>query len=122
MQSDIQFTAQKPSPILDLHIYNGDKPNSFVYYEDDGLTYQFEKGEYFRRTITFDPGSRTIRFSKAEGRFSSKFTTIRLILHSFDDVMTVRAAGKDYSLKLKSVNERSIEIPEGNGDVLIMTY
>ncbi len=116
MQSDIQHTSQKPSPIMDLHIYNGDKANSFVYYEDDGSTYQYEKGEYFRRTITFDPVSRAIRFSKAEGSLASKFTTIRLILHSFDDVMTIRSDENDYSIKLKSVNERTVEVPINNSE------
>ena len=30
MQSDIQYTAQKPSPTLELHIYNGAVPNTFT--------------------------------------------------------------------------------------------
>ena len=121
MQSDIQYTAQMPSSILDLHVYNGDKPNSFVFYEDDGLTYQFENGQYLSRMISFDPVKKVIRFSKAEGSFKSKFTAIRLILHSFDEVMTMRSNGKDYSLKLKSVNERTIEFPVTDEE-MVFTY
>ncbi|MEI7498887.1 MAG: TIM-barrel domain-containing protein [Bacteroidota bacterium] len=111
MQSDIQFTAQKPSPVLDLHIYNGNKPNSFTYYEDDGSTYQFENGQFYRRKITFDPGKKTIDISKAEGSFASKYTSFRLIFHSFDNLMTIKSNGNDYSLKLKSTTERFVEIP-----------
>jgi alpha-glucosidase len=122
MQSDIQYTAQKPSPVMDLHIYNGDKPNSYVYYEDDGSTYQYENGSYFRRTITFDPVRKVISFSKAEGTFVSKFTSVRLILHSFEDLMIMRAGGKDYSVKLKSVRERSVEIPMGGGEEVVVGY
>ena len=118
MQSDIQHTAQKPSPVMDLHIYNGDKPNTFTYYEDDGLTYQYEGGQFFSRKITFDPIRKVISFSKPDGNFTSKFTTIRLVLHSFDDVMTIRSNGKEYSLKLKSVKERTVEVPCGAGEMI----
>ncbi|MFZ4521497.1 MAG: TIM-barrel domain-containing protein [Bacteroidales bacterium] len=119
MQSDIQHTDQKPAPTLDLHIYNGESPNTYSYYEDDGLTYDFEKGHYFSRTITFDPVKKQIRFSKVEGDYVSKFTTIRLILHSFDDVMMVQSATKGFPLKLKSVNERFVEIAFDNGEITL---
>ena len=109
-------------PVMELHIYNGDKPGSFVYYEDDGSTYQFENGQYFRQTITFDPVKKLISFSKAEGSFPSRFTSIRLILHSFDDVMILRSGGKDYQVKLKSVTERVVEIPAGKGDEVSISY
>ncbi|MCX6306910.1 MAG: glycoside hydrolase family 31 protein [Bacteroidetes bacterium] len=122
MQSDIQFTAQKPDPTLDVHVYNGDKPNSFIYYEDDGLTYQFETGQYFQRTITFDPVKKQIIFSKAEGNFVSKFTSIRIVLHSFGEMMTLRCGGKDYSVKIKSLNERTVEIPAGNKEEAVYSY
>jgi alpha-glucosidase len=104
---------------MELHIYNGEKPNTYLYYEDDGSTYQYEKGSFFQRTITLDPSRKQILFSKAEGSFASKFTSIRMILHSFDDVMTLRSNGKEYSLKLRSVKERVVEIPVGNGEMLI---
>jgi alpha-glucosidase len=122
MQSDIQYTAQKPSSTMELHIYNGDKASSFAYYEDDGLTYQFEQGQYFQRIFTFDPGRKMIIFSKPEGTFVSKFTSIRLVLHSFEDLMTIRANGNNYSLKLRSVNERTVVIPAGNSEEISISY
>ncbi|MCX6266647.1 MAG: DUF5110 domain-containing protein [Bacteroidetes bacterium] len=118
MQSDIQYTDQKPSAVMDLHVYNGDQPNTFIYYEDDGLTYQFETGQYFRRTITFDPEKKLIIFSKAEGTFPSKFTSMRLILHAFNEVSAVRSEGKEYSLQIKSSKERTVEIPAGSGEMI----
>jgi alpha-glucosidase len=121
MQSDIQFTAQKPSPTLELHIYNGEKPNSFTYYEDDGQTYQFENGQFYRRMITFDPLNKTIRLAKPEGAFTTKFTTFRLVLHAFDDVMSVKSNGKDYSVKLKSTKARFVEIPVSS-ETMVISY
>jgi alpha-glucosidase len=117
LQSVIQSTTQKPSSTLELHIYNGDKTNSFIYYEDDGTTYQYEKGEFYKRLITFDPVKRSISLSKVEGSFTSKFSSIRLVLHSFGEVMTLNGDGKDYTLKLKSSKERTAEIPLDNSEM-----
>ncbi|MEI7983229.1 MAG: DUF5110 domain-containing protein, partial [Bacteroidota bacterium] len=121
MQSVVQSTSQKPSPILELHIYNGKKPNSFLYYEDDGTTYQYEKGEFYKRSITFDPVKKSIVLGKVEGSFQSKFSDIRLVLHSFGELMTLKSGAKDYTLKLKSSKERTVELPMTN-DEMILNY
>jgi alpha-glucosidase len=121
MQFPVQYTAQKPDPVLELHLYNGDKPGTFTYYEDDGSTFKYENGEYYKRTISFDPSACKIIFSTTEGSFISKFTTIRLILHGFDDVLTIKADGKDISLKLKSSGERSGDFPIKK-DMFEVTY
>jgi len=119
MQSDVQFTDQKPSPTLEINIYNGDKPNTFKYYEDDGLTYQFENGQCLNRTITFDPVHKTIAFSKPEGSFVSKFTSFRLVLHSFGEIMSLRSGDRDYALKLRSNTERMVEIPVSASEMVL---
>jgi len=117
MQSAIQYTGEKPSPVLNLHIYNGKHPNSFIYYEDDGATYQYETGNYYKRTITFDPIRKEIIFSNAEGDFTSKYTSVKIILHDFEDVMTLQSNGKIFALKLNSVKERSVEVPVGQTEI-----
>ena len=60
LQSVIQNTSETPSPVLEIHIYNGKAPNTFMYYEDDGITYNYESGQYYRRLISFDPLSKSI--------------------------------------------------------------
>lgn len=86
LQNVTQSTKEKPEDTLLLHIYNGDKPNTFSYYEDDGETLNYEKGDFYKRNIEFDPQKKIIRFSKAEGKFSSNFRKIKIILHGFDVV------------------------------------
>jgi alpha-glucosidase len=83
-QSLIQSTSETPSDTLDLHVYQGSEPNSFVYYEDDGSTFGYEKGNYYQRTIRFDPVRRTIVLDKPEGQRKTRFGHIRLLLHGFD--------------------------------------
>ena len=94
MQSPVQYTAQAPLDTLYLHIYRGDAPSSFVYYEDDGTTYAHEKGESFRRTITLNPTARSLELGKVESGFKSKFKNVEVVFLGFDDLRTVQAAGK----------------------------
>ncbi|RYZ32826.1 MAG: DUF5110 domain-containing protein, partial [Sphingobacteriales bacterium] len=83
MQSLVQNTMEKPSDTLVLHIYNGDAANAFTYYEDDGDTYQYEQGDFYKRTIRFDPLVKTISLEPVSGKGKSKFRFIRLALHGF---------------------------------------
>jgi len=89
-QSLVQSTAEAPSDTLDLHIYQGSAANSFVYYEDDGTSYDYEKGDYYQRTIHFDPVRRLIVLDKPEGQRPTHFGHIRLLLHGFDSVQVTR--------------------------------
>ena len=85
MQSLIQSTAEKPSDTLVLHIYKGSENNSLVYYEDDGESYNYEKGDFYKRQITYDAKQRKIVFAKVEGNFKSKFSQLKLVFHGFGD-------------------------------------
>jgi alpha-glucosidase len=83
MQSLVQTTAQKPTDTLTVHIYKGNVNNSFMYYEDDGESYNYENGSFYKRTITYDAAKKQITFAKAEGSATSKFKRIKLMMHGF---------------------------------------
>ncbi|QJD96886.1 glycoside hydrolase family 31 protein [Mucilaginibacter robiniae] len=84
MQNVIQSTSEPGDGILQLHIWNGPESTSFVYYEDDGNTYNYERGEYYKRTISFNPHNREIKLSVVEGSFTSKYQQLQVMLHGFD--------------------------------------
>jgi len=84
MQSVTQSTAAKGDGILQLHIWNGKKATEFFYYEDDGSSYDYERGVYYKRTIRFDPKKKQVSLSKVEGSFPSKYHQISLELHGFE--------------------------------------
>jgi len=84
MQSLVQTTQEKPTDTLVVHVYKGSIKNSFVYYEDDGQSYNYEKGDFYKRTINYDPAQRNLSFEKAEGTFSSKFKKIKLVFHGLE--------------------------------------
>lgn len=82
-QTVVQNFEEKPSDTLFIHLYYGDKNNSFMYYEDDGETYEYESGKFYKREIDYHADSRTCIFRKPEGTYSSQFKTIKLLFHGF---------------------------------------
>lgn len=94
MHSLIQSTTEKPTDTLILHVYKGDVANAFVYYEDDGISFNYEKGAYYKREITFDPGKKAISFGKAEGSLPSKFSRVKLMLHGFENEYLVNVSNE----------------------------
>ena len=91
MQSLVQSTAEIPGDTLYVHVYKGDEPNAFTYYEDDGISYNYEKGNYYRRLMRYEPG--TLTLDKPEGAFPTKFHHITLLLHGFDTLNQVNING-----------------------------
>jgi len=106
MQSVVQSTKEKGDGILKINIWNGTKANSFVYYEDDGTSYDYQQGAFYKRIISFDPGKNEISISAVEGSFVSKYTQIELVLHGFDGgVKTIKVNGKGSSLASAFAND-----------------
>ncbi len=97
MQSLVQHTGQATDGTLHLHVYYlaslpgfENEPfytkTSFVYYEDDGRSYAHEMDNFYRRVITYSDAEGQVVLGEVEGRYPSQFTTIKLILHGFDEI------------------------------------
>jgi alpha-glucosidase len=99
VQSLVQSTSEQPTDTLVVHVYKGDANNSFVYYEDDGQSFNYENGAFYKRTISYIPANNEIAFAKTEGSMPSKFHNIKLMLHGFDSASAVKMNGKQVELK-----------------------
>lgn len=97
-QSLVQSTAEKPTDTLTVHIYNGETENSFTYYEDDGISFNYENGDFYKRPIHFDPIKKSVTFEKASGSLVSKFKYLEIIFHGFREENTVTVNGKKQSV------------------------
>ena len=97
MQSLVQSTAEAPTDTLSIHVYQGDAPGSFTYYEDDGNTFGYQKGQFYKRTLRYDPVARTVTLEAAEGSSPSRFHRLRLLLHGFDGTDHVNINGSAQS-------------------------
>lgn len=85
MQSLTASTQEHPSDTLYLHLFKGKDTSTFSYYEDDGISHNYERGDFYRREITYRPESCTIELGIPSGDRASVFKTVKLILHGFAD-------------------------------------
>ena len=83
MQSVVQNTKEKGDGVLYLHVWKGKTGSQYAYYEDDGETYQYEQNDYYKRTITYNPETNSIKLSAKDGNYSTKFKQLQIILHGF---------------------------------------
>jgi alpha-glucosidase len=98
MQNIIQSTNEKGDGILEVNVWYGKETNSFVYYEDDGSSYDYQKGAYHKREISFNPAKNNIVLSAVDGSFQSKYDKIKLVLHGFNGNIKVKVNGKKVGL------------------------
>ncbi len=65
---DMQWSDEKPADNIRLYVYAG-RDADFTLYEDDGVTYGYEKGAYATIPIHWDDASRTLTIGARKGSF-----------------------------------------------------
>ena len=105
MQSAVQNTKERGDGILYLHVYKGTEQNVYTYYEDDGNTYDYEKGMFYKRDIVYTPQTSLLLKAK-EGSYNSKFKKVKVIWHGFK-----QNTPTEYDL---TDSELVIPLPESN--------
>jgi alpha-glucosidase len=103
MQRKVQSTRDDPGPVLSVHVFNGTEPSAFVLYEDDGETLNYRKGQFRKRTFTFDPAAGQLALSRPEGPFNSPYRRIRLILHGFGEIREATVNGAAAAIRWQAI-------------------
>jgi alpha-D-xyloside xylohydrolase len=82
---ELQYTGEKSPDPLTLLVYAG-ADGQFSLYEDDGLTYGYEKGAFSRIQIAWNDAARTLTLASREGTFPGMLgeRTIHIVLVSRD--------------------------------------
>jgi alpha-D-xyloside xylohydrolase len=82
---ELQYTDEKPADPIVLWVYGG-ADGSFALYEDDGLTYGYEKGAFARIPLRWNDATRTLIIGKREGTFEGmlKERTFEVVLIAKD--------------------------------------
>ncbi|MEJ0087020.1 MAG: TIM-barrel domain-containing protein [Pseudomonadota bacterium] len=65
---DIQHTAEKPGAPLTLFVFTG-ADGSFELYEDDGVSYGYERGEFSRLPMRYDAAQGTLTIGYRAGSY-----------------------------------------------------
>jgi alpha-D-xyloside xylohydrolase len=111
----MQYTGQKPDAPLTLYVYTGAN-GAFELYEDDGLTYGYERGEFSRIPFTYDEATGKLTFGARSGAFPhmprSRTFRVRWIsgptdATNFDGKVdaTVEYSGKPVTVTRRSATE-----------------
>jgi alpha-D-xyloside xylohydrolase len=65
---DIQYTGEKPDAPITLFVFTG-ADGSFDYYEDDGVSYGYERGEFARIPLRYDAANESLVIGARAGSF-----------------------------------------------------
>lgn len=114
MQSLVQTTASMPTDTLVIHFYKGSVSNSYTFYEDDGISFENEKGMFYKRAIQYNAVENQLRFAKPEGQSASKFKNIALVLHGFGSLKEININGIQTSILHSNYNFLSPNAPNGS--------
>lgn len=92
----VEYSAQEQDGALTIYIFGGGDA-SFTLYEDDGLTYRYEKGEYSTIPMQWDESSRTFSLGQRLGTFpsmkESRQVCVKFISPEHTDSKTVTYSG-----------------------------
>jgi alpha-D-xyloside xylohydrolase len=109
---ELQYTGEKPADPITLYVYAG-ADGAFTIYEDDGLTYGYEKGAFARIPVGWDDASKTLTIGKRAGKFAGMLAkrTFNVVLVAKDKPagfsftskadQTVTYRGKDVKVKFE---------------------
>lgn len=81
---EIEYVDQKPATELTVHLYTG-KDGSFTLYEDDGLTYAYEKGQYTEIPFIYDDAARTLTIGERKGSYDGMIAERKIVLAVHED-------------------------------------
>jgi alpha-D-xyloside xylohydrolase len=63
-----QYVGEKPAATVTLYVYGG-ADGKFTLYEDDGLTFDYEKGAFSQIPIVWNNAAKTLTLGKRTGTF-----------------------------------------------------
>lgn len=71
-----------------LHIYCGNESSDFLYYTDDGQTFDYQNGKSMKRLIRYHAHENKVVVTAEEGNYQTDFKTVKIVLHgaSSDEV------------------------------------
>ena len=64
----VQYTAEQPAPPLEIRVYRG-ADGTFTLYDDEGDTYDYEKGAYATIPLTWNDAAETLTIGPRHGTF-----------------------------------------------------
>ncbi|MFN4946403.1 MAG: TIM-barrel domain-containing protein [Chryseotalea sp.] len=93
--------------VLEIHVYKGEENTTFIRYEDDGVSFDYEQGKFATQKIEYLPSQNKIVIHTPTGDYKSVFTSYKVFLHGFGDKKEVRSNQQPHPLQ--TMNYRFLE-------------
>ena len=80
---ELQYTGEQSADPITLYVYAG-ADGAFTLYEDEGVNYNYEKGQFTRILLSWDNARHTLTIGKREGSFAGMLAdrTFKIVLIS----------------------------------------
>lgn len=101
MREQAGATTTDHGDVLEIHLYKGDKNSSFLLYEDDGISFDYESGAYSKRLIEYNAVENSLILYPKEGTYTSPFKKLFVFLHGFNSVESVSINGTQQTVQQK---------------------
>jgi len=81
-----------------LHIYCGKESCEFLYYTDDGQTFEYQAGKSLKRLIQYQAPENKVIIQAEEGSYKTGFKTLKMVLHGAEsDEITINGKNQELS-------------------------
>jgi alpha-glucosidase len=95
MQPVVSHTGEK-SEWLHIHLYAGESDNDFLFYDDDGASFDYQQGFFSKRLIRYVAAANRLVIQRSEGSYQSCVTKIKLFFHGFSmNTLRINDAERD---------------------------
>jgi alpha-glucosidase len=94
MQSLVQHTDEAHDGVLRIHLYQGGKESSFDLFDDDGISWDFQKGKFASRKLVHKSSRRTLVIEEQEGKGKLSYQKAQVFLHGYNKPRNVKVNGK----------------------------
>lgn len=86
------YVGERPVTAIDVDVFPAEEETSFIYYEDDGISYAYEKSDYFKQELRAwitPQGETTVTVSEKIGQFSPalKWYTFKIHAKAGDPIL-----------------------------------
>jgi len=94
----VKSSTAELTDVLIIHVYAGHATTSFIYYEDDGTTFDYQQNKFARRVLELSPRSFTMH--AVEGSYQTPIKKLKIVFHALENSPTVvNVNGHDQTLK-----------------------
>ena len=119
MHKIIQSTNDDPGDTLFINLYKGDEVSTYTYYEDDGISFGYREGQFYKRRFSYDGKNNNLIIDPAEGNYPSHYKFLKLRLHGYNTMPSSIAVQYGSKKGMPQVNNLDMVVENDPGRITV---